>query len=96
MQFKKIGENTFQWSWQSLKFVCSKFRTKLNLPPVQVLFYAGKTPLGCSKKEERLCKTQKKKNFLDIKQLLDNYIISSSSAFELNACEPHFYSSTCA
>jgi hypothetical protein len=52
-QFEKIGENTFQQAWQSLKFVCSKFRTKLNLPPVQVLFCAGKTPLACSKGKRR-------------------------------------------
>lgn len=59
MHFMKIGENTFQQAWQSLKFVCSKFRTKLNLPPVQVLFCAGKTPLACSEGEGRLGKTRK-------------------------------------
>lgn len=59
MHFKKTGENTFQQAWQSLKFVCFKFRTKLNLPPVQALFCAGKTPLACSEGEERLSKTQK-------------------------------------
>ena len=59
MHFKKIGENTFQQAWQSLKFVCSKFRTKLNLPPVQVLFCAGKTPLACSEREGRLVKLGK-------------------------------------
>lgn len=59
MHFKKTEENTFQQAWQSLKFVCSKFRTKLNLPPVQVLFSAGKTPLASSEGKGRFCKTQK-------------------------------------
>ena len=59
MHFKKIGENTFQQAWQSLKFMCSKFRTKLNLPPFQVLFSAGKTPLAYSVGEGRLCPTLK-------------------------------------
>ena len=59
VHFKKMGENTFQQAWQSLKFVCSKFRTKLNLPLFKFCSVLAKHHLLVQREKEGFVKPEK-------------------------------------